>query len=111
MAVTAKLLGQSAPSSTTAATAYSRPASTEAVIRNIVVCNTTAVSAAFRIFHHDSGTTYNAGTALFYDVTIAANTTVQIDCFICMNTASGTIGVRTDTANSLTFSIYGIETT
>lgn len=111
MAFQEKLLGQARPGSTTAATLYSRPASTTVIIKTIVVANTTAAPETFRIFHDDDGTTYDQSNALFYDVAIAANTTTQVDIFMAMATASGTIGVRTSTASALTFTAYGVEIT
>lgn len=107
--LTEKMLGQLAPANTTAASLYSVPASTRAVIRTIIVCNTTAGAVAYRIFYHDSGTTYSAATALYYDVAIAANTTHTLSVWIATNNSSGHLAVRTDTANALCFSCFGTE--
>jgi len=100
-------LGQLAPANTTAASLYSPGANEIAVIKTIVICNVTSVTAAFRIFVDDDGTTYDATTALFYDVSIGGNTTVQLDTFYAMNDATGNLAVRTDTADSLTFTAFG----
>jgi len=108
------LLAQVAPANTTAATAYTcGDVPTE--ITRILVCNTTAVAAAARIFHDDAAASYVAGTALWYDKNIPANETVEltspsVGAGIHLK-KSGTIGVRTGTANALTFSIYGITAT
>lgn len=108
---TAKLFGQSRPSDTNFATVYSRPASTESIVRQITVANTTTGVATFRMCVDDDGNTYNESNAHYWDVSIDANTTVTFtNLFIAMNTASGTIGFRTNTASALTISIYGIET-
>lgn len=100
-------LAQSRPSNTNAVSAYS-PATNEVThITEIAVCNTTAISATFRIFHDEDGTTYNESTALFYDVSIGANTTVIIETNWWMRDSDGNLAVRTGTSNALTFTISG----
>ena len=108
--IQAKQLGQLRPANTTAASIYS-PTGETSVIRSIVICNTTATTAAFRIFHDDDGTTYDQTTALFYDSPINGNETVEIDTYWPMNNSAGNLAVRTDTASALTFTVYGAETT
>jgi len=76
-----------------------------------VVCNQTASARVFRIFLDQDGTTYDETTALYFDVPIAANTTIQIDTFWPMNSCDGNLATRTDLANSLTFTCFGIEIT
>ena len=107
--MTHKQLGQLRPANTTAASLYSPGASTQAIIKNIVVCNQTANNETFRIFHDDNGTTYDETTALFFDVAIVANTTVSIDSAVLMNDSTGNLAVRTSTASALTFTAYGAE--
>lgn len=101
-----KQLGQLRPADTTAASLYS-PAGETAIIKSIVVCNTTASAAAFRIFLDDNGTTYDQTTALFYDANINANETVEIDTYWPMNDSTGNLAVRTDTGSALTFTAFG----
>jgi hypothetical protein len=108
---TAKLFGQSRPSDTNFATVYSRPASTESIVRQITIANQTTGSASFRLCIDDNGNTYDESNAHYWDVTIDPNTSVTFtNLFIAMNTASGTIGFRSSVASALTCSIYGIET-
>jgi hypothetical protein len=104
-----KQLGQLRPANTTAASLFSPIA--PAIIKNIVICNNTASAAAFRLFVDDDGSTYDESTALFYDALIQGNETVQIDAFIPMNNSAGTIAVRTDTGDALTFTAFGAEVT
>lgn len=103
-----KQLGQARPSDTSAVSIYS-PSNVTAIIKSIWVCNTTASQVSFRIFVDDDGTTYDESTALFYDVTIDANTTMEIDTFAAMNNSNGNMAVRTGTANALTFTVFGAE--
>ena len=49
MAEVYKILGQSAPSATTATDVYDVPASTEAIVSSIVVCERGGNVASFRI--------------------------------------------------------------
>jgi hypothetical protein len=110
---TAKLFGQSRPSDTNFATVYSRPASTESIVKQVTISNSTAGAATFRLCVDNDGNTYDESNNLYWDVTIDPNTSLNIgpkDCFIAMNTANGTIGFRSSVASALTCSIYGIET-
>jgi|TARA_Y100000296_G_C5174000_1_gene258951 hypothetical protein len=105
-----KQLGQLRPANTTAASLYSPAANTNAILKTLVVCNQTAAPADYRVFHDDNGTTYDETTALFFDVTLAANVTDVIPLNAGMNDSTGNFAVRTDTNNALTFTLYGSET-
>jgi len=104
-----KQLGQLRPANTTAASIYSPGTNVTAVRLSLVICNTTATTAKFRVFHDDDGTTYDESTALLFDADILGNHTVEVDGFKAMDNPSGNIAVRTDTADALTFSLYGAE--
>lgn len=106
-----KQLGQLRPANTNAASLVSPPDNTRLVIKTLVICNTTSSLATYRIFLDDNGSTYDETTALFYDVSIQGNQTVQIDTYYCMNNSSGNLAVRTNTANALTFTAFGAEIT
>jgi hypothetical protein len=105
-----KQLGQLRPANTTAASIYAPGSTVTAIIKNIMVCNTSGAGAKYRIFHDADGTTYDETSALFWDDSIAADETVTITSFTAMNKA-GNLAVRTDTANALTFTAYGAELT
>lgn len=102
-------LGQSRPANTTAASLYSPADGVQTTVRTIVVCNTSSAAADYRIFHDDDGTTYDETTALFWDITLPANTTESIELNIEMADPDGNLAIRTDTANALTFTAYGDE--
>ena len=108
MAHVHKQLGQTRPSVTTAASAYS-PSSVETTMKTVCVCNTSAGTAKFSIYHDDDGTTYDETTALFFQADIAAKTTMWLEVFIAMDDDNGNVAVQTDTANALTFTLYGAE--
>ena len=111
MAIQEKQLGQLRPANTTAASLYSPGASTTAIIKSIIIANVSGAAATFRIFLDDDGTTYDETTAHYWDISIAADTTVQIDTYWAMNNSSGNLAVRTDTNDAITFSCYGVEVT
>jgi len=106
-----KQLGQLRPANTTAASLYSPPTgiiSTE--VTTIFVTNTTAGAIAYRVFIDEDGTTYDETTALYYDVSLGANTTEMINPNgLFMNNSSGNLAVRTATNDALNFTAYGIE--
>lgn len=106
-----KMLGQARPGDTTAVSIYSPGDNVTAIITHIFVCNNDSSAHDYRIFCDDDGTTYDQGTALYYDVELAANTTARIPCFIAMNDSSGNLAVRSDAADDLTFTVYGSEIT
>ena len=106
-----KQLGQLRPANSTAASLYSPGTSTEAVIQSLIVCNQTSSAATYRIFVDDDGTTYDETTALFYDISLAANSTDTIEIKIAMNNSSGNLAVRTGTNNAITFTAFGEEFT
>ena len=102
-------LGQLRPADTTAASLYSPASSTQALIKNIMIANTSAAAATFRLFHDDNGTTYDETTALAWDVSLGVGEIFTLDSVILMNDSTGNLAVRTGTANALTFTAYGAE--
>lgn len=106
-----KLLGQSKPSGTSAASIYSPDTSVMlAEITTIIISNTTGTAAAYSIYLDGDGTTYDQSTALFYSVNLAANDSkVLNDIEIYMSNPNGNLAIQTDTANALTFTVFGAE--
>lgn len=100
-------LGQLRPANTTAASIYTPGDGVIALIDSIVVCNTGAGPCLYRIFHDDDGTTYDQSTALYYDISLATKMAVVLEPGIYMANGSGNLAVRTNTANDLTFTVYG----
>jgi len=105
-------LGQLRPANTTAASLYT-PSNNRTIgnIKSITVANTTAISADYRIFHDDAGTTFDATTAMFFDVALGGNNTEVIsfdDDGIAIR-FGGNLGVRTGTNDALTFTAHGFE--
>ena len=102
-------VAQLRPGVTTAVNAYTASIVTE--IRKIAICNTTGSSALFSFYHDDDGSTFDQSTALHYQEAVPANTTTYINADmeaggISISTG-GQIGVQSDTASALTFTLYG----
>jgi hypothetical protein len=109
MTLQEKQLGQLRPANTTAASLYSPGAGVTGIVKSVWICNTSGSSATFRIFSDDDGTTYDESTAVFWDVTIEGNTTVELDTFMALNNSAGNLAVRTSSASALTFTAFGAE--
>lgn len=106
-------LAQTRPSGVSAVTAFSAN-ELRAEITLIFVTNTTGTAADMSIYHDDDGTTYNADSALYETVSVAANSTTRIAFEVgsgIMVGRSGNIGVKTGTANALNFTFYGTTET
>jgi hypothetical protein len=107
------LLGQLAPANTTAAALVTAAVRTEVTL--IVICNTTGSAATARLHHDVGGSTYAANNALLYDFSVPANTTTFIEAASEFAGFSldkdDTLGVRTGTADALTFTAYGTRET
>jgi len=111
MAFQEKQLAQARENSTNAVSVYSPGSGVTAVIRTIIVCNQSGADVTFRIFLDDDGTTYDQSTALYYDIPIMTDSSVEINTFIAMNNSSGNLAYRSSVANALTITVFGVEIT
>ena len=102
-----KVLGQSAPSATTATTLYTVPASTDAVVSTISVCNRAATSGTYRIAIRPAGATLANSHYIAYDSAITANNTTFITVGVTLDTTD-VITVYASSAD-MTFSAFGTE--
>jgi glucose-6-phosphate dehydrogenase assembly protein OpcA len=102
-----KVLGQSAPSATTATTLYTVPASTSAVVSSIVIANRDSASATYRIAIRPAGATLANQHYIAYDVTVGASDSTVLTLGITLATTD-VVTIYASTAN-LSFSAYGSE--
>jgi hypothetical protein len=107
MATIYKVLGQSAPSATTATTLYTVPAATSAVISTLVVANRAATAATYRIAIRPAGATLANQHYIAYDVTVGAGDSTTLTLGITL-AATDIITVYGSTAN-FSFSAFGSE--
>ena len=107
MPTTYKVLGQSNPSATTATTLYAVPSATQTNVSTIVVANTAATSATFRIAVRIAGAALATSQYVAYDVSVGANDSTALTLGITLG-ATDVITVYASSAN-LTFSAFGSE--
>lgn len=97
---------------TTSATTTLFTALAQTEITRIVICNTDSALHTWRFCHDDDGVVFDDTTALYYDQTISALTTISIVSEIpgggITLRRGGSIGVKNDTANRITITLYGI---
>ena len=99
-----KVLGQSNPSANSNTTLYTVPASKEAVVSSISICNLASSSATYRIAIRPAGAAIANQHYLAYDVTVGAADTTIITVGITLATTD-VITVYASTAN-LAFSAF-----
>ncbi|KFZ41893.1 hypothetical protein CS060_04185 [Anoxybacillus flavithermus] len=99
MAATARRLYKGT-AGTTATTAYTVPASTTTIVKNIVLTNKTASAA--------TATITIVGIEIVNNYSVNANDTVVIDLSLVMQAAE-TITVQAGTANAINVYISGVE--
>ena len=107
MPTTYKVLGQTAPSATTATTLETAPAATQVVISTISVCNRAATAATYRIAVRPAGATLANEHYIAYDAPIAANDSIFLTIGVTLG-ATDVVTVYASTAN-LSFSAFGTE--
>ena len=107
MAITYKVLAQSAPSATTNTDVYTVGAGKQAIISTITICNRSATAATYRIALRPDGAAIANSHYIAYDVALAANDTTALTLGITCD-ASDVVTVYASTAD-LTFSLFGSE--
>lgn len=107
MATAYKVLGQSAPSATSATTLYTVPSSTSTVVSSITVANRATTSGTFRIAVRPAGASLANQHYVVYDATINANSTVALTLGITL-AATDVLTVYASSAD-MTFSAFGSE--
>ena len=107
MATTYKVLGQVAPSATTATTLYTVGAGRSTVVSTIAVCNRSASAVTYRVAIRPAGATLSNEHYIAYDSTVAANDSTMITIGVTLATTD-VITVYASTANT-SFSAFGSE--
>lgn len=105
---TYKILAQNAPSATTLTDVYTCGSASGAAITSLMVCNQTGTAATFRVSVAAAGAADNAKQYLFYDVSVAANTTIAV-CEGLTLANTDVLRVKVGTANALSFNLFGTE--
>ena len=98
---------QGTASTGTYATLYTTPAVTQAVISTIVICNTSASTATYRIGLDTTAGTPGASEWLVFDSVVAGNDSVCLTIGVCLD-AEKFVRVSSS-ANTVTFSAFVSE--
>lgn len=110
-----RLLGQARPSTTTAETIYTLPNNAQTVITSFRIANTGSGSVKFDVyFDNTSSVTYDESTAVLWEITLATGESYEENNengIFFMEIKNSSIGVKTNTANDITFTFYGKEIT
>ena len=85
MATSYKVLGQSAPSATTATTLYTVPSATEAVISSITVVNRGSSDGTYRISVRPNGAALSNEHYVIFDASLPAKATDALTLGITMD--------------------------
>ena len=109
MANAYKILGQVADASANDVELYLVPASTEAIVSTIVVCNREAANNTFRIATKSDNSAVANTDYVAYDTVIAGNDTITLTLGITLQ-AAAEISVGASDAN-VTFQAYGTQIT
>jgi len=109
MATAYKVLGQVAPSATTATAIYTVPASTQTVVSSVTVCERGGSAATFRLAVRPDGDTLANQHYLVYDANIDANDSIILTIGITMDATD--VLEAYASSGDLSFHAYGSETT
>jgi len=109
MATAYKVLGQVAPSATTATAIYTVPSATQVVVSSIVVCERGGATSTFRIAVRPNGATLANEHYLVYDADINASDTLIFTVGLTLD-ATDVLEAYASTGD-FTFHAYGSEIT
>jgi hypothetical protein len=107
MATVYKVLGQSAPSATTATNAYTVPSLKYAVVSTITVANRATGAATYRISVRPNGDAQADQHYIAYDASVPGNDTIALTLGLTAD-AADVFTVYASTGN-LSFNIFGSE--
>jgi len=108
MPTTYKVLGQSAPTTTSEATLYTVPALTQTVVSSITVSNLTSTAANASVNICVNGAASSNANSILKTVSIPANAVASFTLGITLG-AADVIRVTSGTANALAFQAFGSE--
>jgi hypothetical protein len=107
MAITYKVLGQSAPSATTNTDVYTVGSGKQATVSTITVCNRSTTAATYRIAIRVAGSALSNEEYIAYDAPIGSNDSVTWTIGVTLG-AADVVTVYASTAN-LSVNIFGAE--
>lgn len=102
-----KVLGQSAPSATTATDVYTVGSGLQAVISTVTIANRGTGAATYRVSVRPDGAAQANQHYIAYDATVPANDTIALTLGLTMD-AADVVTVYGSSAN-LSFGVFGQE--
>jgi|TARA_R110000751_G_scaffold9377_3_gene35389 hypothetical protein len=103
-----KVLGQADTAATTETTLYTVPNLAQTTVSSFVACNRTGSAITFRLRVNVAGASNDDKQFLYYDKSVAANTTFTAVIGICLGQAD-VLKVYASAVN-MSFNIFGVET-
>lgn len=103
--VNRKCLYQGQPT-TSSATLYTVPASTDAMLKSIVLANTSGSPATITLYRVPTGGSAGVTNCIVPTFTVAANDTVTLDSGVCMTAGDFIAGLQ-GTTGAITATISG----
>ena len=103
-----KVLGQLDPAATTVTVLYTVPNLAQTTVSSLVICNRSGSAITFRVSVHVAGASADDKQFLFYDESLAANTTRTVVIGICLS-QTDVVKVYASAAN-VSFNLFGVET-
>jgi hypothetical protein len=107
MAITYKVLAQSAPSATTNTDIYTVGSGKQATVSTITIANRAATTATYRIAIRVAGSALSNEEYIAYDASVPANDTIALTLGVTLG-AADVVTVYASSAN-LSFNIFGAE--
>ena len=107
MAITYKVLAQSAPSATTNTDVYTVGSGKQATVSTITIANRAATSATYRIAIRVAGSALSNEEYIAYDATVPANDTIALTLGVTLG-AADVVTVYASSAN-LSINLFGVE--
>ena len=109
MADVLKVLGQVTPGDTNNTTLYTVPEGAQTTISSIVACNLTGGALTFRVAIRPKGASINNKHYIYYGKSVAANDSVFVIIGITLSD-DDIVTVQSSSADDVSFSIFGVET-
>lgn len=109
MADVLKVLGQVTPGDTNNTTLYTVPENTQTTVSSIVACNITGGGLTFRIAIQPKGASIDNKHYIYYGKAVSANDSVFVMIGITLSD-DDVVTVQSSSADDISFSIFGVET-
>jgi hypothetical protein len=112
MATIYKVLGQSAPSSTSTVDLYTVPSSTNTVTSTLMICNRSTVTASYNVAIRPAGASIANQHYIAFNSAVSSNDSIVLTLGMSLG-ATDVITVQANTTgvNNLGFTVFGSEIT